>query len=398
MLLNRKRAEEIMKKYEVKAIVASSPENVTYISDYWDLGHWIIKGGTQAYAVLPLDRNIEPFIVTSVGSLDQAAIQKNCWIDNFYTYGNFFTTIPEASLLSETEQRLKKFLENMKKNEDPPSALVNGLRDRGLIGGKIALDEMNITSQLFDRIRKMLSNTEIIYGYSLMKELRAVKSEEEVKRLKRSAEIIEKAFLNTIQKIHEGISEIEICNIVKRNIIEEGGIPALMVIGAAQNSGFPNIIPSEYKIKKGDIIRFDIGCLYKYYFSDTARIAVLGEPSEKLQTYYNAVKEGEERAIKLVKPGRKASEIFKEAVKVVREAGIPHYNRNHVGHGIGIECYEIPRIAPLSNDILEEGMVFNIETPYYELGFGGVQVEDTILVTKNGYLELTKSSRGLFIL
>lgn len=398
MLLNRKRAEEIMEKYGVKAIIASSPENVTYISDYWDFGHWTIKGGTQAYAALPLDRNIEPFIVASVGSLDQAALQKDCWIDNFYTYGKFFTTIPETSLLSDTEQKLMKFLENMKESEDPASALVNGLTERGLTGERIALDEMNITPQLFDRIRKKLSNTEIIYGYSLMRELRAVKSEEEVKRLKLSAEIIEKAFLTAIQNIHEGISELEIYNIVKRNIIEEGGFPALTAIGAAQNSSFPNVIPGEYKVKKGDPIRFDIGCLYKYYFSDTARIAVIGEPSEKLRKYYNAVKEGEERALKLVKPGIKASEIFKEAVKGVRDAGISNYDRNHVGHGIGIECYDIPHITPFSSDILEEGMVLNIETPYYEMGFGGVQVEDTILVTKNGYIELTKNSRDLFIL
>ena len=398
MLLNRKRAEEIMEKYGVKAIIASSPENVTYISDYWDLEHWTIKGGNQVYAVLPLDKNIEPFIVTSVGSLDQAAIQKNCWIDNFYTYGIFFTTIPEVSLLSETEQELKKFLENMKESEDPASALVSGLAERGLTGERIALDEMNIMPQLFDKIQRKLSNTEIIYGDSLMKELRAVKSEEEVKRLKRSAEITEKAFLTAIQEIHEGISELEIYNIVKRNIIEEGGIPTLSAIGAAQNSVFVNVIPSEYKIKKNDIIRFDIGCSYKYYFSDTARIAVLGEPSEKLKTYYNAIKEGEERALKLVKPGTKASDIFKEAIKSIREAGIPYYNRNHVGHGIGIEFYDIPRITPLSNDILEEGMVLNIETPYYEMGFGGVQVEDTVHVTKNGYMELTKISRDLFIL
>ncbi len=94
----------------------------------------------------------------------------------------------------------------------------------------------------------------------------------------------------------------------------------------------------------------------------------------------------------------RASEIFEEAVRSVREAGISHYQRNHVGHGIGIECYDPPFLAPTSDHILEEGMVVNIETPYYELGFGGLQVEDTIVVTPDGYRSLTQCDRGLFVI
>jgi len=397
MLINRKRAEKIMKKYGVEAIIASSPENVTYLSDFWDDGHWSIKG-TQVYAVLPLDRSIDPFIVTSVGTLDQVAIEKNCWIDNFYTYGKFFTQVPDEKDFSETEQKLKKLLNNMKKGEDPVSALINGLTERGLIGKRIAIDEMNITPKLFESIRKKVSNTEILYGYSMMREIRSVKTEEEVQRLQRSTEIIEKSFLNAIQNIHEGVSEIEITDILRQTVIEQGGLPIFSCIGAGHNSAFPNAIPTDYKVQRGDLIRFDIGCLYEHYNSDTARIAVLGKPTDKQRVYYNAVKIGEEQALRLVRPGAKASEIFRETVESVRKAGIPHYERNHVGHGIGIECYDLPNITPLSDDILEEGMVLNVETPYYELGFGGVQVEDTLLVTKSGYQQLTRNGRDLFIL
>lgn len=397
MLVNRKRAGEIMKKYGVEAIIASSPENVTYLSDFWDIGHWVIKG-TQVYAVLPLDRSIDPFIVASVGALDQAAIEKNCWIVKFYTYGKFFTQIPKKEHFSEAEEKLKKLLNTMNKEDNPVSALVNGLAERGLIGKRIAIDEMNITPKLFESIRKKVSNTEILYGYSMMREVRSVKTEEEVKRLQRSAEIIEKGFLNAIQNICEGMSEIEITDILRQTVIEQEGLPVLTCIGAGHNSAFPNVIPTDYKVKKGDLIRFDVGGLYKNYFSDTARIAVLGNPTEKQKVYYNAVKIGEEQALKLIRPGTRTSEIFKEAVEGVRKAGILHYERNHVGHGIGIECYDLPTITSLSDDILEEGMVLNIETPYYELGFGGVQVEDTLLVTKSGYQQLTRNSRDLFIL
>jgi Xaa-Pro dipeptidase len=191
---------------------------------------------------------------------------------------------------------------------------------------------------------------------------------------------------------------VEIAEVFSTAIAQQGGIPVLVCIGAGYRSAFPNVQPSDYQVKKGDLIRFDIGCLYKNYYSDTARIAVWGKPSEKQRTYYQAIKEGEDRALALIRPGIQAAEIFNEAVKGVRQAGIPHYQRSHVGHGIGIECYDPPFLNPTSGHILEEGMVVNVETPYYELGFGGVQVEDTLVVTKNGYQLFTKADRNLFVL
>jgi Xaa-Pro aminopeptidase len=82
----------------------------------------------------------------------------------------------------------------------------------------------------------------------------------------------------------------------------------------------------------------------------------------------------------------------------VREAGIPHFRRHHAGHGIGIEPYEPPFLTETSEEILEEGMVLNVETPYYEMGFGGVQLEDTIVITNDGYRPLTKLNRDLLVL
>ena len=125
---------------------------------------------------------------------------------------------------------------------------------------------------------------------------------------------------------------------------------------------------------------------------------MLGKPTAKQQSYYQAIKEGEEQALDLLRPGARAAEIFEKTVKKVRQAGIPHYQRSHVGHGIGIECYDMPFLNLSSGHTLEEGMVVNVETPYYELGFGGLQVEDTAVITKTGYRLLTKSKRDLFVL
>jgi Xaa-Pro dipeptidase len=125
------------------------------------------------------------------------------------------------------------------------------------------------------------------------------------------------------------------------------------------------------------------------YASDIARMVVVGEASEKLRRYYHAVWRGLDAAASLLRPGARVRDIYAAAVGSVREAGIPHYTRTHCGHGIGIENYDWPLIDADSEELLEEGMVVCLETPYYELGWGGVQVEDTFLITESGARRFT---------
>ncbi|MBQ9464248.1 MAG: aminopeptidase P family protein [Lachnospiraceae bacterium] len=100
----------------------------------------------------------------------------------------------------------------------------------------------------------------------------------------------------------------------------------------------------------------------------------------------------------MVKPGVKACDIFHKAMEVTRASGLPAYRRHHVGHGIGLEVYDKPSFAPSDATELQENMVINLETPYYELGWGGVQLEDTMVVTAEGARLFDKSSRDLIVL
>jgi Xaa-Pro dipeptidase len=146
------------------------------------------------------------------------------------------------------------------------------------------------------------------------------------------------------------------------------------------------------------MVRFDLGCVYEGYRSDIARTAVLGTASDKLARYYGAALAGERAAIAAMKPGVPVSEIFELATKVTREQGIPHYQRNHVGHGIGLEPYDPPTISGATATPLEPGMVFCVETPYHEHPWGGIQVEDAVEIIPGGARMLTRSSRELRIL
>ena len=143
---------------------------------------------------------------------------------------------------------------------------------------------------------------------------------------------------------------------------------------------------------------FDVGCIYQHYYSDIARTLVFGGPSSKQIKYYQAIKEGRTMALNILKPSVKAKEIFEVAVKFIRKCGIPHFKRNHIGHSTGVEPYDIPVIVPNCSLPIEENMVINIETPYYELGFGGIQLEDTLLINSKGFEYISSLPRDLRVI
>lgn len=396
MLLNRDRACDIMEKYGIEAIIATMPENVTYLTDFWSLTHRLIKA-TQNFAVFTRKQDLDPFIITSIGDMDLAADQEECRTENFLTFGTFYVECPAKATLSNTEERYRKLLDLSKPKKDAVTALTECLEDIGITGGRVAVDEGNITPSAFDTLEKAFPKVEFIQGYQILREIRLIKTNDEVNRLERSSEIIEAGIKNAITAIREGATEFEIWQALFKKVIEEGALPSWPVVGVGVRGGLSNGISAPHPVKKGDLIRFDVGCVYKYYNSDCARTVVLGKAGEKQRAYHHAIKSGLAKALDIIHPGIRASEIFKTAVQGVRDAGLPHYRRHHVGHGIGIEPYEPPFLTETSQEILEEGMAVNVETPYYEMGLGGIQLEDTIMVTADGYRPLTKSSRDLLV-
>jgi Xaa-Pro aminopeptidase len=157
------------------------------------------------------------------------------------------------------------------------------------------------------------------------------------------------------------------------------------------------VSPTDRVLRPGDLVRFDVGCTFKGFHADVARTAVLGEPSARQQALYDAVDAGVDAALGAIRPGAAAGAVFDAAVEAVRKAGVPRFERHHVGHGIGLEPAERPWLRP-DGPVLEAGMVLRVETPYYELGAGGVHVKETVLVNRGGAAVMNRSQRGLVVL
>jgi Xaa-Pro aminopeptidase len=172
-------------------------------------------------------------------------------------------------------------------------------------------------------------------------------------------------------------------------------MPIIAVICSGQRSAHTNTTPSDRKIKQGDVVRFDLGARYEMYPSDLARTYVVGKANDSQNLYWDTIVAAEEAAMAALRPGVLAGEIFDIAVDTARRQGLPNFKRQHVGHGIGIDLYDMPILTPKNETPIEEGMVFCIETPCYEIGFAGFQVEDTMVVRPNGVELLSSLPRDM---
>jgi Xaa-Pro dipeptidase len=381
MLMNSTRLFAGMQTRRLDAVVATMPENVTYASGFWAMSQWI-RRGPQAYVLTPAPDRGEPVVIASSGLIDLAA-DPDVWVKDILRFGNFvIERAPDVTL----DAHDSRIAELMAQDDDGEAvgALVKAIRMRGLAQARLGVDEIGILPQYWDRLAEALPDATLVRAADVFRHARAVKTAEEVQRLRRSAQIADLSIQSALAIAREGATELDLARAFHTRTITEGGLPVLGCIGVGARSAMTNVQPSENRLKRGDVIRFDVGGRYRHYRADIARNGVVGEPDPKLARYHRAIRAGLDRAIAMIRPGVRAADVFEASVETVRREGIPHYQRSHVGHGIGLDGYDAPNIAPSSADVFEEGMVICVETPYYEMGFAGLQVEDTLVVTRDG--------------
>jgi Xaa-Pro aminopeptidase len=391
-LINRPRLEAALHKERLDAVVATAPENVTYASGFWAMSQWI-RRGPQSYVLIPAEGKGELAIIVSTGALDLLAEQE-IDVRDVRRYGFFAVEQGECATEDRHDRRFVSFLEEEDRG-DPVSALGSALRDRGLDHGSIGVDEGGITPQYLDQLAAALPKARILRAAHVFRHVRAVKTEEEVRRLRDSAQIAERSIDAALAVARAGATERELAYAFHARTLAEGAMPVLGVICTGPRSALSSGQPGDRRLEPGDVIRFDVGGRYRHYRADIARIAVLGEPSEKVKRYHRAIRAGLLRGHEIIRAGMKASAVFREVVDTVRREGLAHYQRNHVGHGIGLDGYDAPNLTPGSDEVLEEGMCLCVETPYYELGFAGLQVEDTLRVTRDGVESLMSTGSEL---
>ena len=214
--------------------------------------------------------------------------------------------------------------------------------------------------------------------------------------LRYAARLSESAVQAALSVAEPGVTERELAAVIAGAMVAGGGDPRFVVATTGERSALADVVPTDRRWRPGETARFDVGCVVEGYWSDIGRTAVLGEPDERQRRVYAAVHAGEQAQLDLARPGVTAAELFRAGFDGTG-AKVPSYRRQHCGHGIGLSIYEPPVIAPDVDAALQAGMTFCFETPYYELGWGGMMVEDTVVVTGDGIEMLCAGDRDLLV-
>jgi Xaa-Pro aminopeptidase len=227
--------------------------------------------------------------------------------------------------------------------------------------------------------------------------LSIIKDKGEIINLKKAIEISDIAFERILGYLKPGLREVEIAAELEYQMKMLGSEkPAFdTIIASGYRSALPHGVASEKKIARGDFVTFDFGAIYKGYVSDMTRTIVIGKATKRQKTVYNTVLRAQKAAIKRVKSGVDGKKVDAAARGIIDKAGFGKYFNHGTGHGIGIYIHVRPSLSPRISDILKTGMVVTVEPGIYIPKWGGVRIEDDILVGRNGCKVLNKASKKL---
>lgn len=260
---------------------------------------------------------------------------------------------------------------------------------------KLGFEPEIVTFDVYKSLENKLVNAELIPVSDIVEDLRYTKDEDEIKLLRKACSITDEAFSEIVEYIEPGMTENQVAAkleyILKIKGASGPSFDTILISGT--KTSLPHGKPDDKVIEDGDLITLDFGALYKGYHADMTRNLIVGEPTKKQIDLYNTVLRAQEAALESLKPGVLSSEpdsVVREIVKDYIEYYYPG-----IGHGVGLELYENPFISKDGDMKIEKNCVMTVEPGIYIPGFGGVRIEDTILVTENGVERLTQSTKEL---
>ncbi|MCL4314328.1 MAG: aminopeptidase P family protein [Candidatus Thermoplasmatota archaeon] len=277
--------------------------------------------------------------------------------------------------------------------KDIEKALRSVLQEVEVVG----LNYSGITLADYTDLVKMMPDKRFVDVSVSIGEARKIKTPDELKLLREAAKIASEAFENVTQYIKEGITETELSSRLVYEMLRLGASePSFStIIAFGPNSALPHYTPSNRKLKRNEYVLMDFGALYHRYCSDITRTLVFGKASEEQKEIYGIVKEAQEKAMNAIRANVNGKEIDKIARDVIDSTKYKGRFIHSLGHGVGMEVHDHPALSPGYDMPLKENMVVTVEPGIYVPNFGGVRIEDDVIVKKDGFERITKGSREL---
>ena len=248
--------------------------------------------------------------------------------------------------------------------------------------------------QLSDILNKTQSQLEFVPVAGLVESLRAMKEPDELELITRAIEITDAVFENIENMVHIGMSEKEVASEIEKFLRQNGSqaVPFEVIVASGPNSAIPHATPSLRKIRSGEPVVIDIGARVEGYSSDLTRTICLGTADVTFDRVYNTVLEAQLEAITKISEGITGGQADSLSRNVIEKAGYGEAFGHGLGHGIGLAVHEQPRLGPNSTDLITSGMVFTIEPGIYLTGWGGVRIEDDVII-ENGKARVISKAR-----
>ena len=264
---------------------------------------------------------------------------------------------------------------------------------------RVGFEDAYMTVQDYERYRKALS-CDLVPATQLLWDLRMVKDDEEIEAMVAAQRIAERALTDILEEIRPGVTEKEIAARLQYLMLHYGASDMSFdpIVVSGPNGSLPHGVPSERTIQRGEFVTMDFGCVYQGYCSDMTRTVAVGFATEEMQAVYNTVLSAQKAGIAAAKAGVTGREVDGAARAVIDAAGYGDYFGHSFGHGVGVEIHEAPNASPLNDKPLPAGAVISAEPGIYLPGKLGVRIEDVIVLTESGCLDITKAPKELLVL
>ncbi len=264
---------------------------------------------------------------------------------------------------------------------------------------RVGFEAADLSYSLYRKVRESLdknrNSIQLIAEEGFVEELRMVKEDEEIENLKKAASLADGAIEHLCSLLKPGMTEKEATWEMEKFMREKGSqpIPFELIVASGPSSALPHAKPSDKAIAEGEPVVIDIGAKTGYYCSDMTRTICLGKPSDNFNRIYDIVLGAQLAAMATIEPGMSGDKADSLARTVINEAGYGEAFGHGLGHGIGLALHEGPRLGQNSQDILRDQMVFTVEPGIYIPGWGGIRIEDTVIMENGKIKALTRSPK-----
>ena len=308
--------------------------------------------------------------------------------------GQYFVT--DGRYIEQSKAQVKGFERFIDMNSHLSQIKDNNLNPNGF---KLAFEGDHMSYALYENMISMFPNTKWENSSMILEDLAAVKDDHELECIRTAVEVTDKVYEEILPMLRPGFTEKQVANTMVSKYREYAeGEAYSPIVATGPNGALPHAIPTEREFQNGDFIVIDAAAKYGGYHADMTRTPVVGKATEKHKEVYSIVKEAQQRGCEIAKAGVPCKEVDAATREYIGEMGYGKYYTHGTGHGLGLEIHTSPRFSPQSEQILEVNNVMTIEPGIYLAGWGGVRIEDDIIIGKDDCEILNQTTKDLVIL